>query len=228
MSTFQLAFYIGLFGSIHCIGMCGPLAFAIPSQPGNKMRLLFDKFSYQLGRIISYSLLGLLAGFIGRQLWLAGLQQGVSIASGVLILMAAFSRIFKVSFSKSQRGYKFFATVNKMVIYAVNNRWGHLFIGMLNGLLPCGFVYLALVGAINTTSPAQAVYYMFWFGMGTLPLMFAAAVSSGFISLNLRRILNTVVPYFMIFLGAWFVLRGMSLDIPYLSPIIKEAQAICH
>ncbi|HVS94229.1 MAG TPA: sulfite exporter TauE/SafE family protein [Mucilaginibacter sp.] len=229
MNTYQVAFYIGLFGSIHCIGMCGPLAFAIPSMPGNRLKLLFDKFIYQLGRIISYSFLGLIAGIIGRQLWLAGLQQGVSIASGVLVLMAAFSRLFKISFKKSKAGDKFYNAINRAVVYGVNNRWGHIFIGMLNGLLPCGFVYLALVGAINMPSAGQAMFYMSWFGMGTLPLMFLAAVSSGLVSLNVRRKLNNIVPYFMLLLGCWFILRGSNLNIPYLSPQ-KSATFItnCH
>ncbi|MBS1524429.1 MAG: sulfite exporter TauE/SafE family protein [Bacteroidetes bacterium] len=229
MNAYQVAFYIGLFGSIHCIGMCGPLAFAVPSMPGNRARLLFDKFVYQLGRIISYTVLGLIAGIIGRQLWLAGLQQGVSIASGALVLTAACSRIFKISFKNSNAGGKLYRIVNKAVIYGVNNRWGHIFIGMLNGFLPCGFVYLALAGAVNTTSAGQAMYYMFWFGMGTLPLMFLAAVSSGFVSLNMRRRLNRIVPYFMLLLGCWFILRGSNLDIPYLSPQ-KNAAFIsnCH
>lgn len=228
MSAYQIAFYIGLFGSIHCIGMCGPLAFAIPT--GDKRRWLFvwDKFVYQLGRIISYSLLGLLIGLIGKQLWLLGLQRGVTIASGVLILAAASSRLFKLSFINSQRGNRFFLAINRMVVYAVNHRWGHIFIGMLNGLLPCGFVYLALAGAINTSSAGNAMQYMFWFGLGTLPLMFLATVGSGFINLNVRRKLNMVVPYFMILLGSWFILRGLSLDIPYLSPVIRAAQSWCQ
>jgi uncharacterized protein len=228
MSAYQVAFYIGLFGSIHCIGMCGPLAFAIPSAAGSRWLLIRDKLVYQLGRIISYSLLGLLIGIIGRQLWLLGLQQGVSIISGVLIMAAAFSRLFKISFIKSKTGGKLFSVVNKTVIYAINHRWGHLFIGLLNGLLPCGFVYLALVGAVNTPSAVKAMTYMFWFGAGTLPLMFLAAVSSGFVNTAVRRKLNMVVPYFMIVLGAWFVLRGLSLDIPYLSPVIKAAQNLCQ
>jgi len=228
MSANAIAFYIGLFGSIHCIGMCGPLAFAIPSIGANRLRLVLDKLSYQFGRVISYSLLGLLIGLIGKQLWLLGLQQGLSIASGVLILMAASSRLFKISFGRSKAGNRFFTLVNKMVVYAVNQRWGHLFIGMLNGLLPCGFVYLAMAGAINTASAPRAMEYMFWFGMGTLPLMLAAAVSSGFINMNVRRRINAVVPYFMVLLGAWFILRGLSLNIPYLSPVIKAAQGICQ
>lgn len=228
MSAYQVAFYIGLFGSIHCIGMCGPLAFAIPSVPGNRWLLIWDKLVYQLGRIISYSLLGLLIGVIGRQLWLLGLQQGVSIVSGVMILAAAFSRLFKISFVKSKAGNKLFTMVNKAVVYAVNRRWGHLFVGILNGLLPCGFVYLALIGAVNTPSAAKAMTYMFWFGVGTIPLMFLAAVSSGFINTSVRRKLNIVVPYFMLLLGAWFILRGLSLNIPYLSPLIKVAQNLCE
>ncbi|HJP61913.1 MAG TPA: sulfite exporter TauE/SafE family protein [Mucilaginibacter sp.] len=228
MSAYQVAFYIGLFGSVHCIGMCGPLAFAIPTATGNRWLFVWDKFVYQLGRIISYSLLGLVIGLIGKQLWLLGLQRGVTIASGVLILMAAFSRLFKLSFMKSRGGNRFFLAVNKMVVYAVNRRWGHIFIGMLNGLLPCGFVYLALAGAINTSSAGNAMQYMFWFGLGTLPLMFLATVGSGFINLEVRRKLNLVVPYFMVLLGAWFILRGLSLNIPYLSPVINAAQNFCQ
>jgi len=228
MSAYQIAFYIGLFGSIHCIGMCGPLAFAIPT--GDKRRWLFvwDKLVYQFGRIISYSLLGLLIGLIGKQLWLLGLQRGVTIASGILILIAASSRLFKLSFTNSQRGNRFFLTINRLVVYAINHRWGHIFVGMLNGLLPCGFVYLALAGAINTSSAGGAMQYMFWFGLGTLPLMFLATVGSGFINLGVRRKLNLVVPYFMVLLGAWFILRGLSLDIPYLSPVIRAAQNLCQ
>jgi len=228
MSANAIAFYIGLFGSIHCIGMCGPLAFAIPGGEAGRGRFVFDKFIYQIGRIVSYSLLGLLIGFIGRQIWLLGVQQGVSIASGILILMAAFSRLFKLSFARSNMGGKAFTLINRSLVYAVKHRWGHLFIGMLNGLLPCGFVYLALVGAINTSSAANAMTYMFFFGLGTLPLMLLATVGSGFMSINVRRKMNRVVPYFMLFLGAWFVLRGLSLDIPYLSPAIKAAQAFCR
>lgn len=229
MSTNAIAFYIGLFSSIHCIGMCGPLAFAVPSFAHSKFRFVFDKLTYQFGRIISYSLLGLLIGVIGQQIWLMGLQRGVSIASGVLILMAAFSRLFKISFRRSRGGNKFFLIVNRMVVYAVNKHWGHLAIGMLNGLLPCGFVYLALVGAINTSSAVNAMQYMFWFGLGTLPLMFLATIGAGFISLNLRRRLNIAVPYFMLVLGCWFILRGANLDIPYLSPQSQSVlNSICR
>src|ERR1700712_5761111 len=96
MNSNSIAFFIGLFGSVHCIGMCGPLAFAVPTINNKWWLIVADKVIYNLGRIITYSFLGLLIGLIGKQLWLSGLQQGVSLASGLLIIMAGFSRLFKI------------------------------------------------------------------------------------------------------------------------------------
>ena len=100
---------------------------------------------------------------------------------------------------------------------------------MLNGLLPCGFVYLAMVGAVNTPSSLTAAQYMFWFGMGTLPLMLLATIGSGFMGYVMRRRINKAIPYVMVCLGCWFILRGLSLNIPYLSPAKPSADsAICR
>ena len=151
MSSNTIAFFIGLFGSVHCIGMCGPLAFAVPVVKDKWLMVLSDKALYNFGRIITYTALGLL-------------------------------------------------------------------VGLINGLLPCGFVYMALAGALNTPSPYTAAQFMFWFGMGTFPLMYLATVGSGFIGPIVRRRINKLMPYFMVFLGCWFILRGLNLNIPYLSP----------
>ena len=226
MSNNWIAFLVGLFGSVHCVGMCGPLAFAVPVKQDNWLLLVFDKVIYNFGRIITYTFLGLLIGFAGRQLWLYGLQQGVSIVSGVLILMAAFTRIFKLRFSNN----KFFSILtlpfNRSISYALQHRAGHLIIGLLNGFLPCGFVYLALVGAVNTSSPLFAAEYMLCFGLGTFPLMLIATVSSAFAGPLVRRRINKVIPFFMVFLGIWFVLRGLNLNIPYLSPAKNIASGV--
>jgi uncharacterized protein len=229
MNDNQIAFFIGLFGSVHCIGMCGPLALAIPSYQSNKWIVVFEKLLYNFGRIITYSLLGLIIGIIGRQLWLYGLQQGVSLLSGVLIIMAGLSRIFKVYLPRNQFFSKPVALFNRLLHYALKQRAGHLFIGMLNGLLPCGFVYLAMVGAVNTPSSLTAAQYMFWFGVGTLPLMLLATIGSGFMGYAMRRRINKAIPYVMVCLGCWFILRGLSLNIPYLSPAKPSADsAICR
>ena len=225
MSNNEIAFFIGLFGSVHCVGMCGPLALAVPSFQTGRWLIVFDKLLYNVGRVITYSFLGLLIGLIGKQLWLSGLQQGVSIVSGLLIILAGFSRIFKIHFP----GSKLLLPVNRLLNYALRHKAGHLVIGLLNGFLPCGFVYLALVGAINTSSPIAASAYMFWFGIGTFPLMLLAMVGSGFISPVVRRRINKGMPYLMVCLGLWFMLRGMGLNIPYLSPE-KQASGtgVCH
>ena len=229
MSNNEVAFFIGLFGSVHCVGMCGPLALAIPSYQNNWWVVVAEKFLYNFGRIITYSLLGLLIGVIGRQLWLYGLQQGISLLSGVLIIMAGLSRIFKIYLPHTQLFSKSVTLFNRLLSYALKNRAGHLFIGMLNGLLPCGFVYLAMVGAVNTPSSLSAGQFMFWFGIGTLPLMLLATIGSGFMGYTVRRRINKVIPYIMVCLGCWFILRGLSLDIPYLSPAEQNINgAICR
>lgn len=229
MSTNWIAFFIGFFGSVHCIGMCGPLAFAVPSLRDKWRFMVADKVVYNLGRVISYTLLGVLFGFVGRQLWMLGLQQGVSLFSGMLIIMAGLSRLYHIRVGNNRLLASFLVPVNKLLNYALKHRVGHLIVGMLNGFLPCGFVYLALVGAINTGSPAASGKFMFLFGMGTFPLMLLATVSSGLIGPAVRRRINSVMPYLMVCLGMWFVLRGLNLNIPYLSPQ-KQTQGItvCH
>jgi len=198
--------------------MCGPLAFAVPSVQNSWLLIVTDKTLYNIGRIVTYSFLGFIIGFIGRQLWLYGFQQWVSILSGLLILTAAFSRIFNIRLAGNSFVSKLLLPVNRLLKYAFRHRAGHLIVGLLNGFLPCGFVYLALVGAINTSSPLAAAQYMFWFGAGTFPLMLLATVSSGFVGPVVRRRINKFIPYFMVCLGFWFLLRGMQLNIPYLSP----------
>ncbi len=228
MSDYQVAFFVGLFGSIHCIGMCGPLMFAVPFTGSARWQLFADRLLYQLGRILSYSLLGAIAGIIGRQVWLSGIQNGLSIVSGVLIVMAGLSRVFKWWAAGSAITAKLMAPLNKLLAYALKHRAGHFAIGMLNGFLPCGFVYLALVGAVNMNSVGGAAGFMLWFGLGTLPLLYAAAIGAGFVNTTVRTRLNRVVPYFMILLGFWFVARGLELNVPYLSPPAAKAAQQCQ
>lgn len=229
MSNNAIAFFIGLFGSIHCIGMCGPLAFAIPIAENKWWLVVGDKILYNVGRIVTYSFLGLLIGFIGKQLWVYGLQQGISLLSGLLIILAGLTRLFKMRVANNNVLSTLMLPVNKLLGYALRHHSGHFIIGLINGLLPCGFVYLALAGAINTATPASAATFMFWFGTGTFPLMLIATIGSGFIGPIVRRRINRVIPYIMLCLGFWFILRGLNLDIPYLSPAkYSSGISVCH
>jgi sulfite exporter TauE/SafE len=223
MSEQYLAFMIGLLGSVHCIGMCGPLAFSVPSLREGMGYLVFDKVLYQGGRIFSYCVLGVIIGLIGQQIWMSGLQQGISIFTGILILLAASSRIFK--FSLGRQSNFMLKPFNKLFGYAFKHKANH----MINGLLPCGFVYLALAGAVNTGAVTRAVAYMFWFGLGTAPLMFIATLGVGLTGNIMRMRINKIIPFMMLFLGVWFILRGMDLNIPYLSPSQPSTTApICR
>jgi sulfite exporter TauE/SafE len=218
MSNYAIAFFIGLFGSIHCIGMCGPLALAIPVSENKWWLIVGDKILYNSGRIITYSFFGLLIGMVGKQLWIYGLQQGISLVSGLLVIMAGVTRLFKIRHSENKVLSLLMLPVNRMLSYALNHHSGHFIIGVINGLLPCGFVYLALAGAVNMQTPIAAATYMFWFGAGTFPLMLLATISSGFAGPAVRRQINKAIPYVMVCLGFWFILRGLNLNIPYLSP----------
>jgi len=229
MSSNLLAFFIGLFGSIHCIAMCGPLAFAIPVTDNKWLLVVADKLFYNVGRIITYTVLGLLIGFIGKQLWVYGLQQGVSLISGLLIVIAGLTRLFKIQAGGNTWLSKLTLPFNRLITYALRHHSGHFIIGLINGLLPCGFVYLALAGAINTSSPITAATFMFWFGMGTFPLMLLATISAGFIGPVVRKRINKAIPYIMVCIGCWFVLRGLNLNIPYLSPAKPSANVgVCR
>ncbi|WP_069659882.1 sulfite exporter TauE/SafE family protein [Arcticibacter eurypsychrophilus] len=227
MSLWALAFFTGLFGSVHCLGMCGPLAFAIPSKHSNRWLVLLDKLMYQVGRIISYSILGIIIGIIGKQLWLSGLQQSVSILSGVFIILAALSQLNRRQFLRNQSSVVI-TYYNKLFSYALRHKANHLITGLLNGFLPCGFVYLALAGAVNTGNVMDSALYMALFGLGTLPLMLIATFGMGMVSSFFKQKINRIVPYFMICLGLWFILRGSALSIPYLSPPVLDNSEVCE
>lgn len=224
MNHLQLAFIIGLFGSLHCVGMCGPLAFAIPNTGSSRWRLVLNKFIYQIGRAFSYAILGFLIGIIGKKLWIAGFQQTLSILCGAFIVVYSIIRLIPLRRKFNSN----FSIINDWISKAIQKRYGHFVVGLLNGILPCAFVYVALATAVNTTSPVQSALFMFFFGLGTLPLMFSAAVGVSFAGHNLRRSINNILPILSLLLGIWFILRGSSLDIPFLSPLLTGDSAICR
>ncbi|MFD0795597.1 sulfite exporter TauE/SafE family protein [Mucilaginibacter litoreus] len=220
------AFLMGLAGSVHCVGMCGPLAFGIPSSARYRWQLFADKLLYNIGRVATYTALGMLLGYAGKLFWLAGLQQTISIISGAIVFFAGLLRLWR---PKSFRAGFSWIPLHKLIGFAVRHRAGHFILGMLNGLLPCGFVYIAMFGALTTAKPIEAGVFMFWFGAGTMPLMLAMSLSIGLLSQGTRRRINLTMPYLMLLLGVWFVLRGAGLNIPYLSPLIKDmGVSICH
>ncbi len=221
------ALILGLAGSLHCIGMCGPIAFVLPVDRSSKAKLFFQTFLYHFGRLISYAIIGILFGFIGKGLYLAGFQQRLSILMGcimILLVLIPASIFNRYNFSKPL--YKFIAQVKKQLGFYLNKKSNKalFFIGFFNGFLPCGLVYMALIGAISSGDIVNGGLYMVIFGLGTIPLMTMAILIGNFLNLSIRAKIQKVIPVFVIIIGILFILRGLGLGIPYISPSDAKLQ----
>lgn len=215
------AVILGLLGSFHCIGMCGPIAFVLPVDRSNMLKQSYQIMLYHLGRLLAYTSIGLLFGLLGKGLMLSGFQQYLSIFLGLLMIVIVLIpvKVFnKYNFSKPL--YKHIGKLKSYLgLYLNKSSNKALFsIGFFNGFLPCGMVYMALIGAMATAEFYLGGLYMFLFGLGTIPMMSLAVVSRSFFSLQLRQKLQKAIPVFVILIGLLFVLRGMGLGIPYVSP----------
>lgn len=232
------AFLIGLIGSFHCAGMCGPIALSIPLKNGNWVNRINSGLLYNTGRIITYVILGAIFGLLGKGLHLAGFQLWASVLiGGFMIAYVLFPLIFgshisidKLLGTHSGRLYTRF----QKLFHAVSQ--GSLFsIGLLNGILPCGLVYVGIAGAVNTGEITGAMLFMALFGLGTVPVMLSVSMAGNFISLKLRNTIGKITPYVVILLGVLFILRGLSLGIPYISPqaaaltpVVENARKCCN
>jgi hypothetical protein len=211
-------FIIGLLGSLHCIGMCGPLALALPAT---RTDFVTGRIIYNAGRVVTYMLLGTIFGIVGQTFALAGFQRGLSIAAGLFMLAAAFGwhRLAAppVSFLRGAWSR----------LIALKTRTALFGIGLLNGLLPCGLVYVALAGAAATGSALRGLLFMAGFGLGTIPAMLAVSLSGKMIHAGLRLKFQRIVPAALFALSVLFILRGLSLGIPYLSPDLHAGAESC-
>lgn len=218
------ALVLGFLGSFHCIGMCGPIALALPVQRQNApVRFVLGRVLYNLGRVLTYALFGLAIGAVGQVISLAGYQQSLSIALGVLLLLSLV----------------FYTKMNARILPVLNKltgRWkavlgallkkhsnSALFlIGVLNGFLPCGLVYAALAGAAATGNAGNGALFMATFGFGTLPVMLIMSLLGKLISQPFRHALNRLIPAVVVVIALILILRGLSLGIPYLSPVLQN------
>ncbi|GEP52236.1 membrane protein [Flavobacterium noncentrifugens] len=215
------AFILGLLSSLHCIGMCGPIAMMLPLERNNPVKKALQIFTYHSGRILTYASIGLLFGCIGKGFYLAGIQQRLSIFMGIAILAVVL--VPEKSFSKynfSKPVFKTIAVVRSALGKRLKNKnLSSIFlIGLLNGFLPCGMVYAALFGAVAMQNPFSGTLYMVAFGLGTIPLMSAVVYFHSVLSMPFRNKIHKIIPYTVACIGILFILRGLGLGIPYVSP----------
>ena len=215
------AFLLGLLGSFHCVGMCGPIAFMLPVDRTNSFKKISQITIYHVGRLLAYSLIGLVFGLIGKSLYIFGFQQQLSIAIGVLMIVVVLipqSTFNKYNFSKPI--YKVISKVKSSLGRALKKKTADTFltIGFLNGFLPCGLVYMALFAAIAGGNALNGSLYMAVFGLGTIPLMTTAIYLGHFLKGSARQKIQKAIPVFVVLIGVLFILRGLGLGIPYISP----------
>ncbi len=215
------ALIFGFLGSFHCIGMCGPIAFLLPVDHQNPIKKTFQLVSYHLGRITTYSLLGLVFGMLGKTLNLFGIQQQLSIAIGILMIVVILipTKLFD-TYNVSRPIYRAVGQVKNWLGDALKKKESGTFftIGFLNGLLPCGLVYMAIFGALATGNAIHGSFYMLVFGIGTIPLMTTAIYIGNFLTTRNKQRILKMIPIVVVIIGILFILRGLGLGIPFISP----------
>ncbi len=219
---------IGIIGSLHCVGMCGPIALSLPLGNQTKAQRIGGIALYNAGRILTYSLLGLLTGAFGKLFFMAGLQQVLSVTVGAIILVYLLipSRFFTKETPDSISHFIF--RIKNKLSGLFRKKGNHILflIGSLNGLLPCGLVYVALAGATATGSEMKGALFMASFGLATAPVMFIVPYFKNLLSMNGRSIIRKAFPYLTGAMALLLILRGLNLGVPYISPKIdKETKA---
>ena len=215
------ALLLGLLGSFHCIGMCGPIAFLLPVDRTNQKNKFLQILVYHVGRLLAYGIIGLIFGLMGKGFKLFGMQQQLSIIVGVIMIVSVVIPFHKIGQKKIVAPiYKWISFLKSSLGEALKNKTKDTFltIGFLNGFLPCGLVYMAVLGAVASGNSLYGGIYMVSFGLGTIPLMTSVIYVGNILSSKARLYIKRSIPVFVVIIGLLFVLRGMGLGIPYISP----------
>jgi sulfite exporter TauE/SafE len=232
-SVLIAGFTLGAFGSLHCVGMCGPLALALPVHHLSGAKKIIAATIYNLGRVLTYSILGLVMGFIGKGFFIAGWEQLFSITIGSTLL------IFTILYFAGKKNYQpnWYRNFTHKLQYLISNLLnvknyaGYFLIGIANGLLPCGLVYVAISTALVLGNELSSTLFMASFGLATVPAMLLLTVMGTKISLAVRNNMKRATPFVIVTVAILLILRGLSLDIPYISPALSQTgteKVQCH
>lgn len=224
------AFLLGFVGSAHCAGMCGPLALALPHWGRGQGSFLVGRLLYNFGRIITYAGMGAIFGLLGQGVAMAGLQRWVSLTLGVVILAGVVVAPRFANRVPVTRGVNWLKAALGTMLQrrAMPAMFG---IGLLNGLLPCGLVYVACAAATATGEVLSGMRYMIAFGLGTVPMLLAISLLGTKLQFALRFKVQRLIPASLILVGMLLLLRGMALGIPYVSPKLPSqtnGAVTCH
>ena len=225
------AFSIGLLGSIHCVGMCGPVALALPFQ--GRSHAWKGILAYNFGRLLTYALIGAIAGILGKGLWVAGMQKHITLALGIALALIA---LFSISIESHLLQLKVVRAFHQWILEHLGT-WmrkegtrAALMIGIFNGFIPCGLVYMAIAGALTGGSIFFGALFMVLFGLGTFPLMALTGIAGQALDLTWRRRLRRFAPVLLLLIAALFIFRGLDFQVPNHFRFLEEARDIpmCH
>jgi sulfite exporter TauE/SafE len=230
---FTTAIFLGLVSSFHCVGMCGPLALSLPLSSQSAMARFGALMVYHAGRLSVYGTLGAIFGMLGRHIYLAGFQQVFSIVLGVVILVSAVLTGWSMDHRRPVLFGRVLKPLNKLIfrLWQSKGRYRYFILGMANGLLPCGMVYLAIAGALSFSHVWESVAFMIVFGAGTLPALLVVSSSSRLAGVRTRAFIRKAMPGFAALMGALLILRGLDLGIPFISPALAHGHGVsvsCH
>lgn len=228
------AISLGILSSFHCLGMCGPIAFALPINTKTSFMKFFGISLYNIGRVLTYSFLGLLIGFFGEGLRFMGISQIISIVLGVVLALYVMLSGRWLNFSFGNRYiFKFNNFIKGRLGFLLHqkNNLSLFLIGILNGLIPCGMVFIAIQGSLLQSGLFSSWLFMFAFGLGTIPAMFSITYLSNKFSSVTRFRIKKVMPYLTFIIALLLIVRGLNLGIPYLSPsynVQQNTMSCCH
>ncbi len=229
-AAFLMVFLMGFTGSLHCAGMCGPIIWIMPFQVFSGFKRVLAIAMYHIGRISVYALMAIVLHSF-KELFNPRVQQYVSVFSGVLLLIAGIITFipghkikFKLPWSEQVK-----TMLGKVIgnpgLGAITSA------GILNGLLPCGLVYMALSATMVMPTAREAAMLMYVFGIGTVPMLVGITLLKSRIKLIKSGNINKFAPLIVFSFGLLFVLRGLNLGIPYVSPKVemtsKEVKSSC-
>ncbi|MCC7244784.1 MAG: sulfite exporter TauE/SafE family protein [Saprospiraceae bacterium] len=224
---FYAALLLGLAGSFHCIVMCGPLTLALPLSTAERWRLLIPLLEYHIGRVLTYMFLGLMLGILGQSIIKASWQQAISILAGVGMIIAAASSVQ----SDNWRIFKPFTLIGLFAKQHLGNalRSQSLFVaGLLNGLLPCGVVYMALRASVAADAAWKSAAFMMLFGLGTMPALLAIGLLNQKLGTVTRQYIRRLQPVVLALVGIMLIHRGVSSSLPDLYESMPILKVTCH
>lgn len=218
------ALSLGALSSLHCIGMCGPIAMALHVPQKRTWLSAVGALAYNLGRITTYACLGLFFGVVGKGFVMATSQHMVSIIAGTTMILLVTLPLINQKFNTERWSFAFVGNVKQTIgkLFKKQTIESKFYVGIFNGFLPCGMVYIALAGALGQGDALGGGAFMMYFGFGTFPLMYLASNLPGLLGHSTRSQIQRWMPIMVGLIGVLLILRGLNLGIPFISPEIDQ------